>query len=110
MTLLDNPAPFALLDVYKIEVCEDCYFAHHYPGENPVESEHIPWSRWPGLTIWQVDDMVDMEDGEKGYTTFSKHRCDGCDTPLAGTRFEMQITLPAEIPEPRKVCENTLPR
>lgn len=78
-----------------LEVCEDCYFAHHYgrhqhdgkwyAGESDIPADCEPLGRCEGL------DLADNTDGEtgEGITTFSHNSCDGCGSHLGGRRFRL---------------------
>lgn len=79
----------------SIEVCEDCYFAHHYgvrvingayySGDSFIAAYCKPLSRCDGL---ELADNTDAETGF-GLTTFSGWPCEGCDSHLAGKRFQL---------------------
>lgn len=83
---------------YAAEVCEDCYFAHHYgaheyngqwfAGESDTASERKPL----GLIADDADvlDWTDSETG-RGIDTFSMNRCAGCGSALGGARYRLLI-------------------
>jgi hypothetical protein len=86
------------MDTYwdgNLEVCEDCYLAHHYgahehdgkwySGESDTPSDREPLSECIGLDL---ADNTDSENGE-GITTFSWSSCDGCGSSLGGGRFRL---------------------
>ncbi len=85
-------------DRYNIEVCIDCYFAHHYgahehdgqwfAGDSDTPSDREPLNRLGDET---ATDNTDSETGE-GITTFSWSSCDGCGSGLGGERYRLAVT------------------
>ena len=88
------------MDTYwdgEIEVCMDCFFAHHYgahqrfegglwyAGDSDTPADVQPLLRCDGL------DLADATNGEtgEGITTFSAWPCEGCGSLLAGSRYTL---------------------
>lgn len=87
-------------DYAAIEVCEDCYFAHHYgahqhEGQWYAGESDTPADRKPlGLIAdtAQVTDHTDCNaDEDTGITEFSWSRCDGCGSTLGGSRYRLAV-------------------
>lgn len=86
------------MDTYwdgNLEVCEDCYFAHHYgmhehngqwfAGDTDIAANREPLSRCTGV---ELADNTDSETSE-GITTFSWSSCEGCGSNLGGSRYRL---------------------
>lgn len=95
-------------DTITIQVCTDCYFAHHGVLETPLdELDPKPWALYGDETIDVTSGLMASEhaedcafrtsngeepctwEGECETTDFSTSRCDGCGQHLAGTRHAM---------------------
>lgn len=83
---------------YFVEVCVDCYFAHHYgatcvdgqwfAGESDEPCEHEPLGRIEeGAHIF---DATDSETGE-GIEEFAMSSCEGCGSHLGGARYRLMV-------------------
>lgn len=84
-------------------VCTDCYMAHHYgttsqptadggtvwyAGESDTPCDREPLTRLVGLDAWDDTDSVTGD----GMDDFSRSSCDGCGSPLGGSRFRLHLT------------------
>jgi hypothetical protein len=86
--------------IVAIWVCTDCYFEHHYPGENVEQRDSNsppPWSLYTDLAAGEITDWT-SDPSDENYDAggdpehvdeFSKSRCDGCGTSQWGARFRM---------------------
>ena len=94
-----TPTPIA------IWVCTDCYFEHHYPGENEQQrqpDQPEPWSlydqlRQGDITDWTSGPEYDGHGDPEFVDEFGKNPCSGCGSRLWGARFRMadwQSTVP----------------
>ena len=83
-----------------VEVCTDCYFAHHlgmhehdgkwFAGGSDSAADCKPLGLVEGLDL---ADAVDPETSE-GYDTFSWSQCDGCGSTLGGARYSLADLTP----------------
>jgi hypothetical protein len=81
----------------NVEVCTDCYFAHHYgatehegqwfAGESDTPCDREPLAKLAGLDL---ADNTDSETGD-GIDEFSWSSCDGCGSTLGGSRYWLAI-------------------
>jgi hypothetical protein len=86
----------------NIEVCVDCYFAHHY-GATLVDGEWFagesdsPCEREPlkHMDNCELADNTDSET-EEGITDFSWGSCDGCGSNLGGSRYRLAYKILAK--------------
>lgn len=85
----------------EVEVCEDCYFAHHYgahehEGQWYAGESDTPADMRPLMRLLKDDmalaDATNSETGE-GMDTFSAWPCEGCGSLLAGRRFTLVYKL-----------------
>ena len=92
-----------MVDYGTADVCEDCYFAHHYgyrehdgryfAGESDSAANAEPLTLLAGM---ELADACDAETGE-GIATFSSRACDGCGSHLAGSRYALALRGPAPM-------------
>lgn len=94
---IESTANQATTLVFGIDVCEDCYFAHHYgthhhAGQWYVNGSDIPTDREPLglLACADLSDATDADTGE-GIITFSSSPCEGCGSTLGGGRFTLAL-------------------
>lgn len=83
--------------ITDVMVCTDCYFAHHYGvaevdgklfvGDDPTPVERMPLDL---LVDYELADNTDSETGE-GIDEFSWSRCEGCGSPLGGSRHRLAL-------------------
>ena len=88
------------IDTTTIEVCTDCYFAHHYgvteddgqwfAGDSDGACDRKPLGLLDD-TAW-IADSTDSDTGE-GFTEFSWSRCEGCGSTLGGARYSLTIEV-----------------
>lgn len=87
---------------YTYWVCQDCYFVHHYGDEAENIEVADPLSLIPddaevtaGLLAdahaYGCDALETGTECECETQTFSRWRCDGCGTGLAGTRHALTV-------------------
>lgn len=66
-------------------VCVDCYYEHHGIAEEKRQDGRSLFDRWADE---QLTDHTNSETGD-GIHEFSKASCDGCESPLAGSRYRL---------------------
>jgi len=101
--------PDLLEELSAVDVCHDCYFAHHYgrtfhdgewyAGESDQPSDRKPLGLFGDverhdLTDWTYDESDPENDANvrwhgSGNTDFSMSSCGGCGSHLGGARFRL---------------------
>jgi hypothetical protein len=86
-----------MTDLGNVEVCTDCFFAHHYgahehdgqwyAGESDTPCDREPLNK---LADYDLADNTDSETGE-GIEEFSMRACEGCGSNLGGSRYRLAV-------------------
>jgi hypothetical protein len=89
-------------ELTHVEVCVDCYFAHHYgmhehegkwyAGESDVPCDQEPLAFLGDAPTY---DATNSETGE-GIENFRWTRCEGCGSTLGGARYRLAVDLRKE--------------
>lgn len=113
-------------DLTAIDVCVDCYFAHHYgfhslamggfligpdfePGKDWTAREPLALVAGLELSDWTYDESgpenaEQIERYGSGHTTFSHSACHGCGSTLSGSRERLAIHPARHAPDCK--CSN----
>lgn len=71
-------------DLGTIEVCTDCTMKREN-DEAPTEGPDNTWS------LWHNQDVLFTLNDTEPVAEFSPNRCEGCGSPLAGSRHSYQV-------------------
>jgi len=85
-------------DYYNVNVCNDCYFAHHngstehdglwYSGESDTPCDREPLAL---VNVGkEITDNTDVNEGD-GIIEFTWTPCEGCGSTLGGSRHRLAV-------------------